>query len=187
MASTRLLIFDEVSMIGRQIMGKISSRCAQAKSCKDNPDRETLGNMSCIAVGDPAQCPPIRDDVHYDEDPHRDTRTDPTATRVLMSNQGLHVFSTFDEVIVLQQCHRIHQREGESLTEEDFAYNERGQRFLSIMCRLRDCVWDDKDYYWLCKRKMSQLSMDERASFADAPVIMEFRKERADDDPHDSC
>ena len=97
-----------------------------------------------------------------------------------MSNQGLHVFSTFDEVVMLQRCHRIHRREGSDLTEEDVAYNERGNRFLSIMNRLRDCAWTEEDYYWLCKRNISQLSLAERANFVDAPVVMEFRKERTD-------
>ena len=34
---------------------------------------------------------------------------------------------------------------------------------------------------------MSQLSLTARAAFQDAPVIMEFRKEREDEDPHSSC
>ena len=88
---------------------------------------------------------------------------------------------------MLQHCHRIHQREGSDLTEEDVAYNDRGQRFLHIMNRLRDCTWTEEDYYWLCKRKMNQLPLAERTNFVDAPVIMEFRKERDESDPHDSC
>ena len=34
---------------------------------------------------------------------------------------------------------------------------------------------------------MGQLPLAERAHFVDAPVIMEFRKERDESDPHDSC
>ena len=55
------------------------------------------------------------------------------------------------------------------------------------MTRLRACTWTEKDYYWLCRLKMSQLSLSARARFQDAPVIMEFRKEREDEDPHSSC
>ena len=119
MRHTRLLIFDEVSMIGRQIMGKIDSRCDQAKDLAQNPHGEVLGYMSCVAVGDPAQCPPIRDDVFSDADPHRDSRSAPESTRVRMSNQGLQVFSSFDKVILLQQCHRVRQKTGADLTVED--------------------------------------------------------------------
>ena len=152
-------------MIGRQIMGKIDSRCDQAKDLAQNPHGEVLGYMSCVAVGDPAQCPPIRDDVFYDADPHRDSHSPPESTRVRMSNQGLQVFSSFDKVIVLQQCHRVRQKTGADLTVEDREYNERGQRFLGIMTRLRDCTWTERDYYWLCRLKMSQLSLTARAAF----------------------
>ena len=56
------------------------------------------------------------------------------------------------------------------------------------MGRLRDCAWTKSDYYWLCQRKLSQLPPSEKAAFAEAPLIMEFRKERDDpDDQHDSC
>ena len=55
------------------------------------------------------------------------------------------------------------------------------------MTRLRDCSWTEEDYYWVTKRKLSHLSLDERANFKEAPVLMEFRKERDTDDPNDSC
>ena len=41
------------------------------------------------------------------------------------------------------------------------------------MSRLRDCTWTQDDYWFLCKRKISQLTPTERAGFADAPLIME--------------
>ena len=92
-----------------------------------------------------------------------------------MFHQGMHIYSQFDKVVVLQRCHRVRQKEGANLTQEDHDYNARGQRFLSVVTRLRDCTWTEKDYYWLCKRKMSQLSLSARAAFQDAPVIIAFR------------
>jgi len=59
MSRTHLIIFDEISMVGKQMMGKISSRCQQAKTSVQNPTGDALGGLSCIGVGDPAQCPPI--------------------------------------------------------------------------------------------------------------------------------
>ena len=91
------------------------------------------------------------------------------------------MYDTFRHVIILQHCHRIRQVAGDVLSADDVAYNARGQEFLAIMTRLRDCLWTEKDYYTLCKRKLSQLSFSARANFADAPCIMEFRKERDDD------
>ena len=168
-------------------MGKIDSRCNQAKVGGENPHGENLGGLSCVGVGDPAQCPPIKDDVFYDSSAHKDTHSDPGATRVLMSNVGRDVFSSFDDVIVLKTCHRIHKMENADNEKTASEYNARGQRFLAIVTRLRDCAWTEEDYYWLSKRKLSHLSLDERAAFKEAPVLMEFRKERDTDDPNDSC
>lgn len=178
-------------MIGKQKMRNIPSRCMQATPAHRNRKGHPLGNNSIVAVGDPAQCLPpthIRDVVRYDEEAHRDTQTNPAATRVIMTNQGLHsYYSTFDEVVMLQQCHRIHQRKGEDLSSEDVACNERGQRFLAIMGRLRDCKCTEEDYYRFCRRKFSRLSMTERASFMDAFFIVGFRrKERDDGDAQDN-
>ena len=184
---TKLLVFDEISMLGRQIMGKIDDRCSQGKTAEQNPNGATLGGLSCVGVGDPAQCPPIKDDVFYDVHPHKDTHSDPDATRVRMSNAGLHVFSTFGDVIVLQICHRIHKLEGAVDEKEAAEYNARGQRFLEVVTRLRDCTWTEEDYYWLSQRKLSHISLEERAKFKEAPVLMEFRKERESEDPNDSC
>ena len=186
MKALQLIILDEVSMIGKQMMGKISSRCRQAKTIETNPDDDMLGNLSFATVGDPAQCPPIQDTPFYDPNLHKDTRSDPDAQRVKLANTGHLAYDSFSDIIILQTCHRIRQK-ADTTDPESLAYNERGQRFLGIMNRLRDCVWNEEDYYWLCKRKLGQLSFSEKSSFADAPVIMEFRKERDDENPNSSC
>ena len=67
---TQLLIFDEMSMIGRQMMGRIDSRLQQAKAGR-NPTEEFLGGVSSVLVGDPAQCEAIRDQQIYDTVPHK--------------------------------------------------------------------------------------------------------------------
>ena len=51
--NTYLLLLDEVSMIGRQMMGRIDSRLEQAKAGR-NSHAESLGGCSCVIVGDPA-------------------------------------------------------------------------------------------------------------------------------------
>ena len=178
MDAVRLLVIDEISMVGKQLMGKISSRCRQAKTAAQNPTDDVLGGLSCIAVGDPAQCPPISDEPFFDTNAHRATRSDPAAPRVLFSNQGKTVYDTFEDAIILQFCHRVHRRVGADLGAEDVAYNDRGRRFLGVMSRLRDCTWTREDYFFLCERKLSKLSALERAQFAQAPLIMEFRREQ---------
>ena len=184
---TCLFIFDEVSMIGRQLMGKVDSRCEQAYAPAAPGGVGTLGDRSCVLVGDPAQCPPIGDDIFFAPGAHHDTERHPDAARVTLSNRGKHVFDTFRDVIILQRSHRVHRLVGDDLTAEQEAYNARGQRYLDIMARLRDCTWTEDDYYTLCRRKLGHLSFAERATFVDAPRIMEFRRERSDDLAPDTC
>ena len=71
-------------------------------------------------------------------------------------------------------------------TAADFAFNDRADRFVQLLRRLRDLRWTVEDYFWLCKRKRSQLSLAEREEFAGAPVIMDFRR-ATDTNPEDNC
>ena len=45
MRATRLLIIDEISMVGKHMMGNISFRSRQSKDSKDNPRNDVLGGM----------------------------------------------------------------------------------------------------------------------------------------------
>ena len=71
-------------------------------------------------------------------------------------------------------------------TPAEHEFNARAEKFVAVLRRLRDLEWTCEDYYWLCKRKRSQLSYTERASFADAPVIMDFRR-TTEDNPEENC
>ena len=59
-SQTQILLFDEVSMIGRKMMGRIASRMEQAIAL-ENPHHELCGGLSLVCVGDPAQCQAIFD------------------------------------------------------------------------------------------------------------------------------
>lgn len=68
MNSTQLVILNEISMIGRQMIGGINSRPNQAKGAK-NPMKYDLGGVSSVCAGDPAQCQAIGDEQIYDKRP----------------------------------------------------------------------------------------------------------------------
>ena len=102
----QLLILDEMSMIGRQMMGRIDSRMEQAKAGVAAPN-EALGGVSCVLVGAPAQCEAIKDQQNYDTAPHKATTTDMGAQHVMLSNRGLDVYSTFTKVIVLTKTTQV--------------------------------------------------------------------------------
>ena len=103
---TFLLFLDEVSMIGRQFMGRIDSRLCQAKGSW-NVTGETLGGVSCVCVGDPAQCEAITDQQMYDRKSHKETGSEAAGTKVTLSNSGLAVYEEFTQVVVLSTVHRL--------------------------------------------------------------------------------
>ena len=111
----------------------------------------------------------------YDVKPHKKSVEEADQRSVLLSNRGLAVYSEFTKVVVLTTAHRLTTIENPT-TDEDFAFNERAEHFVQLLRRLRDLRWTVADYFWLCKRKRSQLSLREREEFATAPVIMDFRR-----------
>ena len=69
---SQLIVIDEVSMVGRQMMGPMDSRLQQAVA-DANPRGDVCGGFSFVCVGDPAQCQALFDQQLYDLDPHPDT------------------------------------------------------------------------------------------------------------------
>ena len=182
LSSTELLVLDEISMVGRQMMGRIDSRMRQGVAGRDQAD-EHLGNLSLIGVGDPAQCEAIMDQQIYDVKPHKNTVEGTSASS--LSNKGLEIYSSMQKVIILTKCHRLsYIQEPANATEEE--YNERAMRFVQVLRKLRDLNWSLEDYYWLCSRKKSKLTFAERARFQEAPVIMDFRRS-TESNPENNC
>ena len=181
---TQLVFLDEISMIGRKMMGRIDSRFRQGKAV-DSSTTESLGNISCVGIGDPAQCDAMGDDQFYDERPRQDKSTDEDSTHTRLSNIGLSVYAEFDEVIILTHVHRMsHIRDPKNA--EDIAYNDRATKYWDIMDRLRDYNMTLEDYYWLCRRKQSKLSLSERTFFQDAPILMDLRR-MTEKNPEANC
>ena len=102
-------------------MGRIDSRLRQAKAVA-NPNDSSLGGVSCVCSGDPAQCEAISDQQMYDTTAHKDTATASDAQKVLLSNTGLTIYKEFDEVVILSKIHRLTQL-SEPKTEEQRTYN----------------------------------------------------------------
>ena len=171
--NTKILLIDEISMVGRQMMGRLDSRFRQGCAGADNANSD-LGGLSCICVGDPAQCEALFDQQIYDQDVHKDTRKEAVSEAAVLSNNGMRIYSGFNDVIILSTVHRLRMISKDNLSPEAISYNERARQFMETMHLLRDLKWTLKDYYWLCKRKRSNLLPSERALFSNAPVIMGF-------------
>ena len=121
----------------------------------------------------------------YDTVPHKRTAGEHAQQHVQLSNRGLEVYNSFTKVVVLTKTHRLTKIENPKTAAEE-AFNERAERFVTVLRRLRDLDWTCEDYFWLCNRKRSMLSMAERARFADAPVIMDFRR-TTEENPEENC
>ena len=144
-----------MSMIGRQMMGRIDARMQQAVPGSD-ASADSLGGMSLVCIGDPAQCQALFDQQIYDVEPHAKTMTNPLQQDVQLSNKGLDIYREIDLVIVLSAIRRLSKHtaaDGPSLTEEQQAYNDRADRFLEVLHRVRDLKLSTEDYYWLCGLK----------------------------------
>ena len=84
LGKTCLVFLDEVSMVGRTMMGRIDSRFRQGKVTD-----ETLGDVGCVCVGDPAQCEAMFQKQIYDETPARDDVDGGEKKNTRLSNAGL--------------------------------------------------------------------------------------------------
>ena len=71
-------------------------------------------------------------------------------------------------------------------TAADREFNDRADRFVQVLKRLRDLNWTLEDYFWLCTRKRSQLRLQEQSRFNDAVIIMDFRR-ATHDNPEENC
>ena len=180
LGKTELVVIDEISMVGRQMMGRVDSRLSKAK-----PHREdsTLGGTGLVCVGDPGQCQAMFDQQLYDTNPH--SKSKDFTSNAKLSNRGLQIYEECDKYIILNNVHRINVIKNPK-SQEDIDYNVRAQEFLRLLHRLRDLEISIEDYYKLCKRKKSNLSFAERKKFEDAPVLMDFRRETATN-PENNC
>ena len=147
LGETRLVVIDEISMVGRTMMGRIASRFDQAKPDKEHDD-ESLGGTSLVCVGDPGQCQALWDQQLYDRAPHKSTHELSVTSK--LSNRGLGIYEEFDKYIILNEVHRLNVIE-DPKTPEDHSYNQRAYDFLKLLHRVRDVELSMEDYYNLVK------------------------------------
>ena len=135
--------------------------------------RHNLGQADAHHIA--AQCEAMLDKQLYDETPARDDLDGGEKKNTRLTNMGLSVYDEFDEAIVLTKVHRMGQVENPQ-TPEDHAYNARAHTFWDIMHRLRDSRITAEDYFWLCRRKVSKLSLSERKFFRGCTYTHGFQK-----------
>ena len=69
LTQSRLFVFDEMSMVGRQMLGKIEFKVRDSLrgAARDEGDEIFLGGRDTVLAGDPKQANPIGDEPMYKE------------------------------------------------------------------------------------------------------------------------
>ncbi|KAI8843017.1 PIF1-like helicase-domain-containing protein [Chytridium lagenaria] len=95
-ASSRLLIIDEISMVGRLLLGDFDKAC-RVNAETEKEKNESLGGKHCVIFGDFHQLEPVRQQPCF-------RPPDPTTNE--KEAQGFETYSTFDDVYFLIENHR---------------------------------------------------------------------------------
>ena len=84
-------------MLGRQFMGRIDRRLTQAKA-GSNSTAASLGGLSSVLSGDPAQCEAISDQQLYDTSAHKEAASAGEAQKVQLSNTGMAIYEELPSI-----------------------------------------------------------------------------------------
>ena len=181
-----LLIFDEYSMVGRQMLGKIHFRL-----------HEYLGDLRALDIalaGDSRQASPIGDEPLHRVGPYTGKGLNKprsgnapagTPTMAALTQRGCLFRDEFEDVVILREVHRIDKAVHGLSPEAGERYIQDAERFLQVTGGMAECTWTLEDHAWLSKRNKSRLVLSESgrrevASFQDAPLLMDGRRRRAD-------
>ena len=143
----RLLVVDEMSMVGRKLLRAVDLRLRQAFLRHAS---EPFGAVSVCLMGDFGQLPPVMDRPMYDA----------TAGGGRLSEAGRANFRAFKKAVVLRRVERVR---GSDPAQEQF------RRLLS---HVRDGEITTADYRLLSTRLDVHLSEEEKRMFADAPRLV---------------
>ena len=143
----RLLIVDEMSMVGRRMLRAIDLRLRQAFP---HQATETFGGISVCLLGDFGQLPPVMDRPMFDE----------REGGGQLSEDGRVSFHSFNKAVVLRRVERVHGND---------PYKE---RFLKLLSKVRNGTISNNDYELMSSRLASRLSRTERKQFADSPRLV---------------
>ena len=190
-----LFVFDEMSMIGRQMLGKIefkvrdTLRTAEKRGGVD----AMLGGRDAVMAGDPKQAPPIGDEPQYREGAYAKkgqnkprgsdrTPTDAWSTHKLVA-MGMAVRNSFEDVVLLREVHRYVDARDDIAPERREEFRQDAVKFLDVTRGMADCAWSQGEHAWLSRRNRTILQQTEEGraelkKFDGAPLLMDGRVDR---------
>ena len=141
----RVLVIDEMSMVGRRFLAAIDGRLRHIFPAH----RDWFGGVSVVMMGDFGQLPPVLDLPMYAK-----------AAGQGLSHTGREAFASFNQAVVLQKVERL---AGEA---PDVV------RFKEILARLRTGQVTHEDWQVLMKQSAHRLPPDAMAAFQNAQVLV---------------
>ena len=198
LTQARLFVIDELSMVGRGMLGKIEYKVRDtlgsvvAARGEDGP-AAYLAGKDAILSGDWKQAPPIGDEPMYRQGaykgkgqnkpkgaPERSTAAWSTSR---LAQVGTGVRDSFEDVALLRRVHRITETRPGLSSEAQAEFKRDAGKFLEVTRGMADCAWTKQDHAWLERRNRSLLQQTpegraELRRFDDAPLLMDGRKDR---------
>ena len=150
----RLLIIDEMSMVGRKMLRSVDLRLRQAFPHYSNMP---FGGISICLMGDFGQLAPVLDRPMYDR----------TSGGGRLSEDGRVSYKSFNRFVELKRVERV---QGSSPLQE---------AFRNTLTNVRNGTINENDYRLLCTRISSRLHPDEIKSFEGAPRLVATHKEES--------
>ena len=164
LTQSRLFVSDEMSMVGRQSLGKIEFKvrdCLRGAK-RDDGNEIFLGGRDTVLAGDPKQANPIGDEPMYREGAYQGkgvnkprgsdrTPSDAWSSHKLV-NMGMMARNTFQEAILLREVHRISSERADLKPEQRGEFSRAAAKFLHVMRGMADCTWTREDHAWLKRR-----------------------------------
>ena len=136
----RLLVIDEKSMMGSEMLNIIDQRLRQIKGKPRTP----FGGISIIIMGDFAQLPPVGDRPLY-------AKSDTKSKLNKCQEMGAALYDLFTDVIIFNQ---IMRQQGDEEKE-----------FRDVLGRLSDGTITLDDWKWLQKQNFDEMSNSQQHEF----------------------
>ena len=131
LATMKYLIIDEMSMVGRKILGQVDKRLRQAFPHQAD---QLFGGCSCLLFGDFGQLPPVMDLPLYT-----------TVSRTHLSDLGSTAYQMFNHAVVLEEVMRQSGQAPDQIL------------FRQILLNLRNGQVTIEDWRHLMKQTPAQL------------------------------
>ena len=195
-----LYVLDEMSMIGRRMLGKIEFKIRDYVGNLPDPggSEPIMGQKDFVLCGDPKQCPPIGDEPIYQhgeyigksENKPKDAQGVPAGawSAKKLVRMGMEVRDSCEDVVILRKVHRYQDFDESVPPEKRVHYADEAAKFLSCTRGMADCTWTPAQRDWLAGRNRSALQQtaDGRSQLQRLerfPLLMDTKVDKASGEP----